>query len=70
MRNLKKAWKSLTIWFNSVIAAIFSLGDVIKENIPFAQQYLTPETVKYAVIAVVFINIGLRFKTNKALGDK
>lgn len=70
MDHLKNSWKSMTIWFNAMVGGILSMGDTIKDNLPFAQQYLTPDLIKYAVIAVIAINIALRFKTNKSLADK
>ncbi len=70
MNHLKNAWKSLTIWFNSLAGIVVMMGDTIKENLPMMQQYMTAENVKVAAIVVVAINVALRFKTNSSLADK
>ena len=70
MNSIKNAWKSITIWFNGISASIIMMADTLKDNLPFAQAYVTPEIMKYAAIAVVAVNVALRFKTNKSLADK
>lgn len=70
MEKLKGAWKSLTIWFNGVVLAVIPLIDTVKENLPALGQYLTPENLKTIGLAVLVLNIALRFKTNKSLADK
>jgi hypothetical protein len=70
MNHIKNAWKSVTIWFNTLIGIVLTFGDNLKDNLPIIQQYTTPETLKYAAVAIVVINIALRFKTNKSLADK
>lgn len=74
MGNLKKAWKSVTIWFNGVALAALPFADnaatAIKETLPVVSQYLTSGLLKYAAIFILVANIALRFKTNSALKDK
>jgi len=70
MDSLKNAWKSVTIWFNGLSAVLLGMMDTLKDNLPFAQTYLTPDMLKYAAIAIVAANVALRFKTKSALADK
>lgn len=70
MESLNGARRSLTVWFNSVVLAALPLLDAIKEFSPGLQVYLTPENFKIVGIAVIFINIVLRFKTKKPLAEK
>lgn len=70
MDHLKNAWKSLTIWFNGIAMALLGMMDTLKENLPFAQTYLTPDMLKYAAIGIVAANVLLRFRTSKSLADK
>jgi len=68
------AWKSVTIWFNTLVAAIIPFSENIvqgiKDNLPTVSQYLNADTLKYIAGAILIINIGLRFKTNKSLDQK
>ncbi len=70
MEKLKGAWKSLTIWFNGVVLAIVPMIDTVKENLPALGQYMTPENLKVVGLAVLVLNIVLRFKTNRSLAEK
>lgn len=70
MQNLKNAWKSLTIWFNGAAMALLGMMDTLKDNLPFAQAYFTPQMLKYAAIAIVVANVALRFRTSTSLAEK
>lgn len=76
--DLKRAWLSLTIWFNGVISAIISALlalpiDSVIAYVPQFQPYISDQGFRTAMVillAVNGINIALRFKTTKALKDK
>lgn len=68
--KIRNAWKSMTIWFNGVLASGIAVYDQVKDQIPQLQQYLTPETFKYIAVTAVLVNIALRFKTTKDLAHK
>lgn len=76
--DLKKAWLSLTIWFNGLGSAIITILlslpiDSVIAYVPQFQPYISDEVFRTAmVILLAFngINIMLRFKTTKALKDK
>lgn len=70
MKRIKNAWKSVTIWFNGVAAVLLGMMDTLKDSLPFAQPYVTPDMLKYAAIAIVVANVALRFKTTSSLEDK
>jgi hypothetical protein len=66
----KGAVKSLTIWFNSSAALLIVALPDIQNTLPQLAKYLGADVYKYLALIVVFSNIGLRAKTNKALADK
>lgn len=78
--HLFGAKKSITIWFNGVIGAIWSVVTLIQANpefiatfqdsLPQLQQYLTPGLYQNITALLVIGNIILRFKTNNSLADK
>jgi hypothetical protein len=49
---------------------LLGMMDTLKENLPFAQSYLTADMLKYAALGIVAANVLLRFRTNKSLADK
>lgn len=68
--DLKKAHRSIVIWFNSIAGtAIISLP-FAQENLPALQEYISPDFYKHAMMVLVIANIMLRFKTNSAMRDK
>ena len=70
MDKLRGAWKSLTIWLNGILLAAFPLVGMVKENLPDIGQYLDPALFKWLGLAVVVMNIVLRFRTKSDLADK
>lgn len=68
--HIKGAWRSLTIWLNGLILALLPALDYAKDSLPQLADYLTPEHYKTIMLAVVGLNIALRFKTNGSLADK
>lgn len=70
MNRLKKAWKSLTIWFNSAALSLIPAVEFAKDSFPEMQSYVDHGFYKWVMGTVVAVNILLRFKTNKDLADK
>ena len=70
MDKLKKAWKSVVIWFNSISAAVIAGLPMLGDSVPQMQPYLTPGLYQWIGGMIIFANIALRFKTNKSLADK
>lgn len=68
--KLGGARRSLTVWFNAVMLAALPVVEIAKDALPELQQYLTPTVYKYVGLAVVVVNIGLRFRTSKPLEAK
>lgn len=76
--DMKRAHKSLTLWFNGVVAAVSSAllalpVDQVIAFMPQFQPYLEDalfKNIMLILIAVNGINMMLRFRTNKALRDK
>ncbi len=68
--NLVKAHKSMTIWFNGVMAAAVVALPMLQEQMPQLQEYLPASLYHYGMGALIVGNIVLRFKTNGALAEK
>ena len=68
--DLKKAHRSITIWFNSVIASIFFLVPDAIAYFPQLQEYIPAPTYKTGMMILLVGNFMLRFKTTKSLRDK
>ena len=67
--DLKAAWRSWTIWFNTFVGvAVVALVDPQVRAV--FEAYLTPTQMKLLAAAVAFTNIALRFKTQDALRNK
>lgn len=68
--KLKGAWRSVTIWFNGLLLALFPLVQMAHDSLPEIGQYLSPHLYQYVGLAVVVVNIALRFKTTSDLASK
>lgn len=70
LAKLRKAWKSWTIWFNSTVLAVVAFLPDLTTSLPQAQEFLTPDTYRALGLAVLVINLALRFKTSTSLAQK
>lgn len=68
--KLKGAIKSLTIWFNSIIASTLVGLPLAQDTFPQLQPYIPANAYKYGMAALIIGNILLRFRTSKPLGGK
>ena len=68
--DLKKAHKSLTIWFGVVAELLIEYLPEITRTVTEAEDYMLPETYKRIMQGIVLVNMILRFKTTKALRHK
>jgi hypothetical protein len=68
--KLKGAWRSVTIWFNGLLLASLPLYDAFKDSLPDMQEYLPGDIYKWVGVAVVVVNLALRFKTKTDLAHK
>lgn len=68
------AWRSFTIWFNGVMAALLIYADniigALRDTLPTVSQWLTSDILKGAAVLIIIGNIALRFKTDKSLAEK
>lgn len=81
MDKLKEMWaalraklanlhKSMTVWFNGVMAfAAFGLPELLSQ-LPSVAAYLPSPTYGQVLLAAIVGNIVLRFKTKNALENK
>lgn len=67
--RLKGAWRSWTIWINSVAAIVLMALPDLQMVFPQIQGYIPEIYYKYAMGVIIAANILLRFKTTKDLAD-
>jgi len=70
MKKLRGARRSFVVWFNGVLLAAFPVFQSAHDYLPELQQYLPSDVYKWVGLAVVMVNIMLRFKTDKPLEEK
>jgi len=68
--DLKRAHKSITIWFNSLMATAFFLLPEAIAYFPQLQAYIPEPTYKTGMVVLLVGNMVLRFKTASALRNK
>ena len=68
--KIKGAWRSLTIWFNGIMASVVVLLPVAQDQFPQMQSYIPANIYHYGMGALVVGNIMLRFRTSMSLSDK
>lgn len=74
MQKLKskilKSYKSATILLNGILLAALPVVEYARDTLPQVQEFLPPDMYKPVGVAVVVLNILLRFKTEKGLHEK
>ena len=70
LRKLKRAHRSVTLWVNASLLVVVEVLDYAKDAVPMLKEYLAPDTYSAIMLAIIGVNIVLRFKTNKGLEDK
>lgn len=68
--KLKGAWRSLTIWFNGVVAVVVPGLPMLQDAFPQLQPLVPDHLYRYALALVIVANIALRFKTTQDLATK
>lgn len=68
--KLRGAWKSVTIWFNTVALAALPLLDATQSALPAMKEYTDGRLFGVFAMAVILGNVFLRFKTTQDLKDK
>ena len=67
---MKAFWKSLTIWFNSAVAALAVMLPDLLLQLPAMQAYVPTDIYRWLFIVTVLGNVLIRFRTNTAVGVK
>jgi hypothetical protein len=68
--DIRKSYKSVTIWFNGVLTFAVAAFLEFQDSIPALKEYVGESTFKYLMLATLIVNFILRFKTKSALRDK
>jgi len=67
----KKAWASLTLWFNTVVLPLIftfaAFAPELTEQLPVLKTYMPDNLYKWAFIASIVGNVILRFRTKSAI---
>jgi hypothetical protein len=70
--RLKGAWKSITIWVNGILAGLVVMWPDIQAalaNTDF-EPYVGAVAARWVMLAIVVLNIIIRFRTTKGLEQK
>lgn len=65
--RLKRAYKSWTVWFNSLAVMLIAFQPQIETQL---QAALPPDQYAKFTLVILVVNILLRIKTTKDLADK
>lgn len=68
--KIKKSYKSMTIWLNGILLAALPVIEYARDNLQEVQQFLPDNIYRSMGLAVVVVNIVLRFRTDKGLHEK
>lgn len=68
--KIKKSYKSATIWLNGILLAALPVVEYARDNLQEVQQFLPDNIYRSMGLAVVVLNIALRFRTDKGLHEK
>lgn len=69
-KKIKKSYKSMTIWLNGIFLAALPVVEYARDNLQEVQQFLPDNIYRSMGLAVVVLNIALRFRTDKGLHEK
>lgn len=69
-KKIKKSYKSMTIWLNGILLAALPVVEYARDNLQEVQQFLPDNIYRSMGLAVVVLNIALRFRTDKGLHEK
>lgn len=69
-KKIKKSYKSVTIWLNGILLAALPVVEYARDNLQEVQQFLPDNIYRSMGLAVVVLNIALRFRTDKGLHEK
>lgn len=68
--KIKGAWRSWTIWVNTIFAATLAALPMLQDALPQLAPYVPETHYKVLMGVVIAANILLRFKTGSSLADK
>ena len=67
---MKAFWKSMTIWFNSIMGTAAVVLPDLMLQLPTMQAYLPTDLYRWMFVFTIAGNIVIRFRTNTAVGVK
>lgn len=72
--TVRGAWRSVTIWFNAVLATLLVIvpeaASYAVANLPQLQPYIPENVYKLLMLVALVGNIALRFKTSRPLDQR
>lgn len=69
-RKIKGAWRSLTVMVNAFALALIPVVQYMNDHFEEVRAMVGPDCYKHLALALLVLNIVLRFKTNSGLEDK
>lgn len=69
-RKIKGAWRSLTVMVNAFALALIPVVQYASDHLVEFNELVGPDCYKHLALALLVLNIVLRFKTNSGLEDK
>jgi hypothetical protein len=70
LNKLRNAWRSKTIWFNTVLLSLLPIFEVALQLTPQIREFLPEDVYKVIGLVAVVGNTVLRFMTSKPLEAK
>jgi hypothetical protein len=67
---MKAFWKSLTLWFNSIVASLALVLPELMLQLPAMQAYVPSDLYRWLFIFTVLGNVIIRIRTTTAVGLK
>lgn len=69
-KKIKGAWRSLTIQVNAFALALIPVIQYANDHFEDVRALVGPDCYKHLAMALLLVNLLLRFKTNCGLEDK
>jgi hypothetical protein len=65
---MKAFWKSMTIWFNTVLGSMTAMIPLAMEQLPVLKEYLPVNWYMWALVLLTVGNVIIRARTHTAIG--
>ena len=70
IEKLKGAWRSKTIWFNTLVGIVIAGIPIVQETLPQLAPFIPAQFYQYGMGVMIVANMILRFVTTQSLAAK